>query len=300
MSVLGRWRRRVRPGTRGRAIVVGAGHMGTFHVHALERLGLEVVTVDPDPDRRAAYRSLAAAPAADYAVIATPVSHLADEAHAALERGMHVLVEKPFAADAAAGRELCDLAAERGRTLAAGFTERANPAVRALREHINLAGEITQLTIHREGPPPKSPRAVIADLAVHDIDVMRFLGFAPRLLSVVPGDNRARLEFEVGGGRATLNVDSSVTYKRRTLTVHGSRATLALDYQSRRLARLTGDGAELLTDDRKVFALDLQLEAFVAQRPLATGEDGLAVLEILGDECGELDRGDDLSLEESP
>ena len=286
--------------SRGRAVVVGCGHMGTFHVRAIERLGLEVVTVDPDPAKGGMYRSLDEAPTADFAVIAAPPAHLADEARAALEAGMHVLVEKPFAPDAASGRELCELAAERGLTLAVGYTERGNPAVRTLREHINLAGEVAQMTIHREGPPPKSPREVIADLAVHDIDVLHFLGFAPQLTAIVPGPMRARLEFDVGSGRASVNVDSSVSYKRRTLTVHGSRATLALDYQARTLTRLTAQGAELLTDGRKVHALDLQLEAFLAHRPLATGEDGLAVLDVLGEDWSAVEPMGGLGVGEPP
>jgi predicted dehydrogenase len=273
--------------------------MGSYHVRALERLGVTVYTVDCDPSKGAAYRSLEEAPPAEFAVVAVPAEYLADQTAAALQRDMHVLVEKPFAADAAGGRVLCELAASRGLTLAVGYTERANPAVRALREHLNLAGEIDQMTIHREGPPPQSPRAVIADLAVHDIDVLRFLGFSPNLTAIRPGVARATLDLELDPGRATLTVDSSVPYKRRTLTAHGSRATLALDYQARTLALLTRDGAEILTDNRKVHALDVQLEAFLARRPLATGEDGLAVLEVLGEHYENLDSGDDLSVGES-
>jgi predicted dehydrogenase len=291
-------RRRAR--SRASAVVVGCGHMGTYHVRALQRMGVQVTTVDPDPAKRADYRSLDAAPPTQFAVIAAPVQFLADEAHAALLRDMHVLVEKPFAPDAASGRELCDLAAARGLTLAVGYTERGNPAVRALRRHIGLAGEIAEIVVHREGPPPQSPRAVVADLAVHDLDVLHFLGFAPRLTAIVPGTMRASLELDLGGcRRATLNVDSSVAEKRRTLTAHGDRATLALDYRARTLARVTTEGSELLTDQRTVYALDEQLKAFLDRRPLATGEDGLAVLEVLGDRCETLELDDDLSVGES-
>ena len=301
MTVLGIARDLFRIGTRvrRRAVVVGCGHMGGYHVRAVERLGIDVATVDPDPGTGAAHATLAAAPPAEFAIIAAPVPHLAQQARAALRAGMHVLVEKPFAADVAEGRELCDLAGQRGLTLAVGYTERANPAVRALRDHLHLAGAISGVTIHREGPPPRSPRDVIADLAVHDIDVLRFLGFEPSLQSIVPGPMRATLELDLGGPPASVTVDSSVSDKRRTLTIHGSSATLALDYQRRTLARLTPAGAELVAVEQNVSALDQQLAAFLAHRPLATGEDGLAVLEVLGGECGRLDSGDDLSVEES-
>lgn len=289
------WRRRRQP----RAVVVGCGHMGSYHVRALRRLGVDVVTVDPDPAKGAMYPTLDAAPPVEYAVVAAPVEHLADEARAAMLRDMHVLAEKPFAPDVARGRELCALAAQRGLTLAVGYTERGNPAVRALRDHLYLAGEIESIWIHREGPAPQTPRAVVADLAVHDIDVLRFLGLAPRLRSIAERPMAATLGLEAAGVEITLNVDGAAARKRRTLTVHGSRAMLELDYQARTLTRLSADGAELLTGDRKVHALDEQLKAFLARRPFATGEDGLAVLEVLevlAPELSRLERGDERSL----
>src|SRR4051812_44522089 len=112
-----------------RALVVGAGRMGTYHARVGSALGIDVRTVDPV--NGADFPTLAAAPEADLVIVATPIAALAPTAIAAMRLGHHlVLVEKPMAATVAEAEELVELAAEMGTTLVVGYTERFNPAAR--------------------------------------------------------------------------------------------------------------------------------------------------------------------------
>jgi predicted dehydrogenase len=94
-----------------KAAVVGVGFIGVAHVEALRRLGVHVVgVVGSTPDRarikaRAAnlphvYESLEemlADNSIDVVHIASPNSSHADQGHAALQAGKHVVCEKPLA-----------------------------------------------------------------------------------------------------------------------------------------------------------------------------------------------------------
>ena len=114
-----------------RAAIVGAGLMGTWHARYAVRNRAQVIAI-VDPDAAAANRLRAGFPAAvtfsdlatmlaavtpDVAHICTPVQTHAELATAALERRIHVMVEKPLAVDAAQTRQLLDIADAAGMVL---------------------------------------------------------------------------------------------------------------------------------------------------------------------------------------
>src|SRR5689334_23769811 len=65
----------------------------------------------------------------DAVVVAVPTAQHLSVARPFLERGVHVLVEKPMATSLAEADEMIALAKETGACLAVGQTERFNPAV---------------------------------------------------------------------------------------------------------------------------------------------------------------------------
>jgi predicted dehydrogenase len=162
--------------------VIGVGHLGRHHARLLATLPrVELVAaVDLVGERaRAAVEGTSAGALENYhdvfgrvdaVTIAVPTSgHLAI-AQQCLERGVHVLVEKPMASSVAEADAMVAAAESGGCRLAVGHTERFNPAVQAawpMLRHTRF------IEVHRlSGFPERSLDIdVIFDVMIHDLDV---------------------------------------------------------------------------------------------------------------------------------
>ena len=166
--------------------VVGVGVMGSNHARVFAGLpGTELVGV-ADPDRKQAEfvaRTLGCVAVADVEelldrdidaiTIAAPTHLHRDIALLCIARGVHVMVEKPIASSVEEGRDIINAARRAGVTLMVGHVERFNPAVEANKEAIR--GEDILRLHSRVGPfHPHVERGVVIDLAVHDIDLIRW------------------------------------------------------------------------------------------------------------------------------
>src|SRR4029079_2670218 len=168
--------------------VVGVGVMGSNHARVLADLpGVKVAGV-ADPDRKqrefvsgalgcAGYSELEGllTEGVDAITIAAPTHLHRDLAIAAIERGVHVLVENPIASSVEEGNAIIAAARRAGVTLMVGHVERFNPAVETIKDAIRHE-DILSTAITRVGPfPPRmSNVGVVIDLAVHDIDLIRW------------------------------------------------------------------------------------------------------------------------------
>jgi len=166
-----------------RIAVIGVGYLGQHHARLLASMeGVELVgIVDTKPGRAeqvaATYGTRAWQVASDLlgridaVTIAVPtVSHL-DVALPFLERGVSALVEKPVAPTVADAERLISTAASAGAVLAAGHTERFNPAVVAA---LPLVSDPRFVEVHRLGtfPDRSLDIDVIFDLMIHDLDLL--------------------------------------------------------------------------------------------------------------------------------
>jgi predicted dehydrogenase len=166
-----------------RLAVIGVGHLGRHHARLAARLDdVEyVAAVDLLPDRaqaavegtraRALTNAAELIGAVDAVVIAVPtVDHLA-VARPFLERGVHVLVEKPITSSLDDADALVALAAGSGAVLAVGHTERFNPAVQAALPVLKTPRFIE---VHRlSGFPERSLDIdVVFDVMIHDLDLL--------------------------------------------------------------------------------------------------------------------------------
>lgn len=79
--------------------------------------------------------------ALDFVVVATPTAYHAEAIEAALERGLHVFVEKPFSLTTACGGPLVERAAASGLTNQVGYFLRFNEMFELVKEHL-AAGRI--------------------------------------------------------------------------------------------------------------------------------------------------------------
>src|SRR4029078_9290898 len=87
----------------------------------------------------------------DAASIATPTSSHFAVAQPLLEKGKHLLVEKPIAEDMGPASQLAELAARRQLVLQVGHVERFNPVLSALEERLTHPRFIEA---HRLSPLP--------------------------------------------------------------------------------------------------------------------------------------------------
>lgn len=112
--------------------------------------------------------------AVDAAVIVVPTTAHFEVARTAIERGVHLLIEKPITSTLDQADELLDLARRRGTLLQIGHVERFNRAVRAAQPYFDAPR-----FIESERLAPFSPRgsdvAVVLDLMIHDIDLVHAL-----------------------------------------------------------------------------------------------------------------------------
>ena len=107
----------------------------------------------------------------DAVTVAVPTESHLEVAMPFIEQGCAVLVEKPLAPSIADADRLIGAAARRGSLLAAGHTERFNPAVSAA---LPLVSNPRFVEVHRLGvfPDRSLDIDVIFDLMIHDLDLL--------------------------------------------------------------------------------------------------------------------------------
>ena len=292
--------------------VIGAGVMGSNHGRVLAGLPdvALVGIVDPLPAHRARATEMTGCPTfaeidalfaagVDAVTIAAP-THLHHElALTCITHGIHVMVEKPIASTVAEGREIVAAADRAGVTLMVGHVERFNPAVEAIKEAIRNE-DILSFAITRVGPfPPRmSNVGVVIDLAVHDIDLIRWftesdiIDVQPQLSSAVAErEDIALLQFRTASGvLAHINTNWLTPFKARNVTVATRGKYVMGDLLTRQVTECFGfkpDGSYSMRHlpvghDEPLRA---ELIAFVdavrsGKIPAVSGDEGVASLEI--------------------
>lgn len=169
-----------------RVAVVGTGSLGKEHARIyadIARLGsvefVGVFDVDPKACRQVAeshrvpvLRDLAhVAQVAEAVNVVTPTPTHFPIARELIERGRHVLVEKPMTDQADQAARLVELAQARRCVLQVGHVERFNPVFRYLEE---VASDPRFIEVHRLSSYPgrSTEIGVVLDLMIHDLDVV--------------------------------------------------------------------------------------------------------------------------------
>jgi predicted dehydrogenase len=235
----------------------------------------------------------------DAVTIAAPTHLHRDLAVACASRGVHMMVEKPIGSTVEEGREIVTAARRAGVTLMVGHVERFNPAVIAIKEAIR-GEDILSIGITRVGPfPPRmSNVGVVIDLAVHDIDLIRWftdseiVEVQPQVSSAVAErEDIALLQFRTASGvLAHINTNWLTPFKARNVTVATRGKYVQGDLLTRQVTECFGfqpDGAYSMRhvsvghDEPLRAELTAFLKAVREGSPATvTGEEGVASLEI--------------------
>jgi len=295
-----------------RVAVIGVGHLGKHHARLLADVeGARLVAVvDTQADRAAAAAEGTGARAltdfreliggVDAVTIAVPTEIHRDVAMPFLERGTAVLVEKPITRTVAEAGELIAAAQASGATLAAGHTERHNPAVGTVMPFVTTPRFIE---VHRLGvfTDRSLDIDVVFDLMIHDLDIILAMvkgevtaieAVGVPVLSEKFDIANARLRFSTG---CIANVTASRISKERVrkIRLFQPDAYVSIDYAEQevegyRLVRRDGErpriqGGKLPVTREEPLKRELQdfIDAARGKRPaLVTGEDGLRALTL--------------------
>jgi hypothetical protein len=292
--------------------VAGVGVMGSNHARVFADLaGVKLVGVaDPELKQRqfvagalgcSGHSDLEEllAEGVDAVTIAAPTHLHRQLALTCISHGVHVLVEKPIAPSVEDGQAIIAAARRAGVTLMVGHVERFNPAVETIKDAIR-GEDILSIAITRVGPfPPRmSNVGVVIDLAVHDIDLIRWftdseiVEVQPQVKSALAErEDIALLQFRTASGvLAHINTNWLTPFKARSVTVATKNKYIMADLLTRQVTECFGfqpDGSYSMRHLSVGYAepLRAELQAFVnavrsGKEPAVTGEEGVAGLEI--------------------
>lgn len=242
--------------------VIGTGAMGCNHVRVLRDLGdtVELVGVaDPDPVRLAAvgrrfgvdiyarHEDLLDRARPDAVIVAVPTAWHHEVAMAVIDRRCPLLVEKPLAATTTQAKDIVSAAEAAGVPLAVGHIERFNPAVVELKRRMDDAlGRAYLVHSRRQSPYPGRilDVGVVADLATHELDMMRHVTGAEVVevqasSSQVLHPTREDIVFGLlgfdNGVMGILDVNWVTPTKIRDISVTGERGMFTVNYLTQEL-----------------------------------------------------------------
>lgn len=313
-----------------KAAVIGVGSMGVNHARVNWELpDVELVAVaDFDESRVNSvakkystkaytdYQRMLDETKPDEVTLAVPTVYHHKIALDIIDRGIPVLIEKPISFTLEEGREIIEAAKNKNVKLMIGHIERFNPAIIALKELIaqEELGRIFQMDAHRQGPFPAriGDVGVVIDLAVHDLDIMRFVSQSEIVRVFAETEKHIHSKYEdlltglvrlADGSVGTLNINWLTPTKIREFIVTGERGLFRCDYltqdlyfyenpishgsewENLRVLRGVREGKMVRHMISKKEPLRAEQEAFInsiqnnTPAPV-TGEDGLRALEL--------------------
>ena len=252
--------------------IIGAGHLGKFHLNNWLEIDDVVVVGFCDTDETNAktvtekYKIKRFASAeelldnCDAVDIVAPTTYHYELCALALRKGKHVFVEKPLTNTMDEAKALLKLAVESNLKFQVGHVERFNPAFVALK---NYKLEPMFIEVHRlsQFNPRGTDVSVILDLMIHDIDIILQLvksnvsyisANGVSVLSDTPDIANVRIEFD-NGCVANLTSSRISMKKMRKMRLFQKDAYIGIDF----LEKKTEIISQNATTDKNVFTFDI-------------------------------------------
>lgn len=229
--------------------LIGIGRMGQFHLNVINQINSINLSGIYDSDEKHLneiaskyninkFGSLEEAiDKCDAVIIASPTKFHFDIAKKSIQKGKHVLVEKPMTENFIQAEELETMVKEKNIIFQVGHVERFNGAVQELHHIIE-----NPYLIEARRLAPFTPRitdvGVVFDIMIHDLDIVtslvkkpliRFSASGKRIKTKNEDIASALLEFE-GNTIATISASRVTQEKIRTLSISSEEAHFILDY----------------------------------------------------------------------
>ncbi|MCX8169171.1 MAG: Gfo/Idh/MocA family oxidoreductase [Candidatus Methanomethylicia archaeon] len=208
-----------------------------------------------------------------------------------IKSGKNLLVEKPIAINIDEGKKILDLAKQVDIKLMVGHIERYNPAVQRVKKSVEKRdiGDIILLSSRRVSRWPEriGDVGVIRDLAIHDLDLMRYItNLEPTEIYAVAGSVKHKYEDHANiilkfnfNPTAIIEANWITPKKVRELIVTGSEGRIIIDYITQE-TRVEKHEGVYIPNIQYEEPLKRELENFINvvtgfEEPLVTGLDGL-------------------------
>ena len=229
--------------------LIGIGRMGQFHLNVINQINSINLSGIYDSNEKHlneisskynlnSFKSLdEAIDRCDAVIIASPTKFHFDIAKKSIQKGKHVLVEKPMTENFIQAEELETMVKEKNIIFQVGHVERFNGAVQELHHIIE-----NPYLIEARRLAPFTPRitdvGVVFDIMIHDLDIVTSLVKKPLIRFSASGKRiktnnediaSALLEFE-GNTIATISASRVTQEKIRTLSISSEEAHFILDY----------------------------------------------------------------------
>ncbi len=240
--------------------VIGAGYFGKNHVREYVNSGCDVTVCDLKEENLNAVKEkhkvnttkdlneLLNDSELKAVSVCTQNSTHFDIAKKFLEKGKHVLLEKPMTLDSKQAFELVELAEKSRVILSIGHIFRYNNGLRKLKEMIS-EGELGEIFLARLvwtnlNPPFEDNRDIYFDLGPHALDIIYFiLGKLPNKVSCrgIPSRENASQDetafINCVAGNTLINIDVSwvTPEKKRTVFVVGSKKSALIDCMTQQI-----------------------------------------------------------------
>ncbi|HEX7885889.1 MAG TPA: Gfo/Idh/MocA family oxidoreductase [Phenylobacterium sp.] len=287
--------------------VIGAGVFGGYHARQYARLpGVSFAGVyDIHPQRAAAVAMPLGGRAfvdldaflaeVDVVTVASPASHHAEHALAAIAAGKPVYVEKPIGIAVAQAEKVRAAAAAKRLVVACGHQERVVFRAMGL---LDVPEQPLLLEALRHGPPSDRSRDVSAvlDLMVHDIDLCLAIAAAEPVTAEAEGIRgsdgvwdavRADVSFD-SGFTVVLDVSRLAETRKRTMRIVYPSGEVEIDFMARTFRNTTpfALNSDFAETPAAGDPLGASVEGFLqavrgeAPRPIVTVEEAIAALDL--------------------
>lgn len=304
--------------TKLKVAAIGVGSLGRHHARNYAELASEgrvelvgVCDVNPTTAADIAKQHYTAAftdwhellDKVDAVSVATTTETHCEITCAFLERGVHVLVEKPIAMTLDEADKMIAAANSSGAKLMVGQLERFNPAMVALRPHVTTP---MYFEIHRVSPFPNRSLDVdvVLDVMIHDLDAVQWMvgqdievsaihAVGIPIISDKVDAANARIEF-ANGAVANITASRVGTEKIRKTRFYQTGSYVVLDYATKfaSLTSLNPEASHPLAgisinrlEINDIEPLRAEITAFLDsiendKTPPVTGQDGRRALSL--------------------